>query len=430
MLNRQPAFKQAADAGFSLSRQLQTAAMVCLSALSGTANAAIDWRMVIASEDVVVMVDADTFRREGQQLMFRSAAYPPAAEADGSIGNVGDLTFDCAGRRMKSEQMRDIRPDGRTTPTVVTAGEPTGFVAIPARSIAELFLDRMCNIKPNSNKMDGVVVGVLPETAAKSVFGLLKLGLDSQQASRLGTQKYWDETSLQSWLDTVAVPKATRMQVRQVLAAQTVQASPPPAPIVPLASAVATGKVGKYTYSALEIGAGLWLRADGTFRYGLTVGSLDETAAGRWTAKGDRIELTNEPRPKAPAITAGLRSLQPGQPLSLSLLTPAGRVVPGVDFVVEFGVGKTLQSYTQGESWVLPAGEQRQPRAVTFAWPSYGLPPVRFAIDIDTANSLAFVFNPNDFGVVDLTGLRVDADKDGLTLHRDSAAMRFTKTSP
>ena len=167
-----------------LHKQVQFAAAVLIASTSCAAIAA-DWRMVIASEDVVVMVDAGTFRRDGQQLMFRSAAYPPAADADGSIGNVGDLTFDCAARRMKSEQMRDIRADGstvETVETVVTAADPKGFFAIAPKSVGALFLGRMCGIKPSGNKMDGVVVSVPPEMAAKSVFGLLKLGLDSKQA--------------------------------------------------------------------------------------------------------------------------------------------------------------------------------------------------------------------------------------------------------
>ena len=331
---------------------------------------------------------------------------------------------------MKTEQVLDIRADGSTVETVVTAADPKGFVAIAPKSVAALFLDRMCGIKTNGNKMDGVVVSVPPEMAAKSVFGLLKLGLDSKQASELATQKYWDEESLLSWLEAAAVPKAKRAQVRKVLAAQSVQAPPPPAPIVPLASAVGTGKVGKYTHSAQELVAGLWLRADGTFRYGLTVGSLDQTAAGRWTATGNQILLTNEPRPMAPTITAGPANLVPGTPLTLQLRTSAGKAVQGVGFTVEFDTGAPLESYMQSASWSLPDSEQRQPRAVTFAWPSYGLRPMRFAMNPKTANNLTFVFNPNDFGVVDLTGLRVDADKDSLTLHRDGTTMRFTKANP
>ena len=304
-----------------------------------------------------------------------------------------------------------------------------GYVAIPRSSIAEIFLDRMCDMKTQDNKMNGVAVSVPPDTAEKSVFGLLKLGLDTDQASQLATPKYWDDESLVRWLDSFKVPKIKRAAFFKVLASQTVRTPPPPPPIVPLPSAVATGKVGKYTYSAQEIGASLWLQADGTFRYGLTAGSLDETAAGRWTAKRNRVQLINVPRPVPPTVTAGLAKLEPGAPLAINFRTPGGGAVPGVDFFLEFDAGDALPSYTQAASWVLPAGEKRKPRFVTFAWPSYGLRPARFAIDMNAANVLNFVFAPNDFGVIDVTGLVVDADKESLTLQRDGGTMRFDKIS-
>ena len=45
-------------------KQVQFAAAVLIASTSCAVTAA-DWRMVIASEDVVVMVDAGTFRRDG-----------------------------------------------------------------------------------------------------------------------------------------------------------------------------------------------------------------------------------------------------------------------------------------------------------------------------------------------------------------------------
>lgn len=402
--------------------------VVFIAALTVTSSAthAADWRMVIASTDLVVSVDASNFRRDGPQLRFPATLHWQDAKTKAVTGDLSNYDFDCAGRRVQTEQLFEFRPDGSKVPS---SEEKKGYVAIPQNSIAEVFLDRMCDRKNEGNKMNGVAVSVPPDMAAKSVFGLLKLGLDSDQASQLATVKYWDDESLVRWLDSFKVPKAKQAAFFNVLASQTVRTPPPPPPIVPLPSAVATGRVGKHSYSAQEIGAGLWLRADGTFRYGLTVGSLDETAAGRWTAKGNRVQLTNEPRPVPPTVTAGPTRLAPGAPLSINLRTPGGGAVPGVDFFVEFDAGDALTSYTQAASWVLPAGEKRPPRFVTFAWPSYGLRPARFPIDINTANALNFVFTPNDFGVIDLTGLVVEADAKSLTLQRDGGAMRFTKTS-
>ena len=396
------------------------------SMLAGSSAAyAADWRVVIASVDTVLMVDAATFRRQGQQLTFGSRAYQPKPDADGSIGNVAWLTFDCARRRMKTEQTLDIRPDGSTAPT---KEEESGFVTIAPGTIGELFLDRMCRVKSEGDDMNGVRSLVPPDLAAKSIFGLLKLGLDSEQASELATFKYWDEKSLTTSLDKSSVPMKKRVAVRKILASQTVQAPPPPRSIVPLPSAVASGRVGKYTHSEQELVAGLWLRADGTFRYALTVGSLDEIASGRWAAKANRVKLINEPRPVPPSITSsGLGLLEPSAPFSVTLLTPAGGSVPGVDLVVEFERGDPLESYTQQATWVLPIEEKRQPSFITFSWPSYGVKPTRFNVDIKKANVLTFVFTPNDFGVVDLTDLVVEVDSKGLTLHRNDGTMRFNR---
>jgi hypothetical protein len=45
----------------------------------------------------------------------------------------------------------------------------------------------------------------------------------------------------------------------------------------------------------MEIAAGLELKADGRFRYGLSYGALDEEATGKWTMSGDQVLLTSDP---------------------------------------------------------------------------------------------------------------------------------------
>ena len=65
--------------------QLQISAVILIASLSSTAMAT-DWRIVIASDDMVLMVDAGTFRRDEQQVTFRSAGYQPKAEARSKAG--------------------------------------------------------------------------------------------------------------------------------------------------------------------------------------------------------------------------------------------------------------------------------------------------------------------------------------------------------
>ena len=58
--------------------------------------------------------------------------------------------------------------------------------------------------------------------------------------------------------------------------------------------------VGTYDGHQMEIAAGLELKADGRFRYGLSYGALDEEAAGKWAMSGDQVLLTSDP------VAAGL----------------------------------------------------------------------------------------------------------------------------
>jgi hypothetical protein len=187
--------------------------------------------------------------------------------------------------------------------------------------------------------------------------------------------------------------------------------------------------VGEYVHSQMELVAGIRLNPDGTFLYGLTVGSLDERAEGRWKATGNRIELTSDPRPVAPVITPAKVETAPGKPFALRVMAPGGRDVQGVDLLVEFDAGEPLQSYTVGEPWTLPAEERRTPRFVTFSMPSYRLRSDRLPLDARAGTIVNFTLTPNDFGVIDLTGVHADVQGDTLTLHRPEGRMQFRRVA-
>lgn len=185
--------------------------------------------------------------------------------------------------------------------------------------------------------------------------------------------------------------------------------------------------VGEYVYSQMELAAGIVLRPDGTFEYGLTVGSLDEHAAGRWQVLGNHIVLTSDPKPIAPTITSGPTGPAPGQPFSLRVLGPGGRDVPGVDFTIEFDAGEPLQSYSAGGPWSLPAEEKRSPRFVTFAMPAYRLQSARLPLAPQPGTIATFILTPNDFGEIDLTGIVAEIADNALVLHRPEGDMAFTR---
>ena len=53
---------------------------------------------------------------------------------------------------------------------------------------------------------------------------------------------------------------------------------------------------GIYDGGQMELAAGLELRPDGRFRYGLSYGALDEQAEGQWAVEQGTLYLTSEPR--------------------------------------------------------------------------------------------------------------------------------------
>ena len=213
------------------------------------------------------------------------------------------------------------------------------------------------------------------------------------------------------------------------VAAYSVIVQPAVSQAVPSASDAAPScpVAGDYVLSEMELAAGIRLSPDGTFEYGLMVGSLDESAKGRWKAVGNRIDLVSDPRPVAPVITAARIDKAPGQPFAIRVLAPNGRDVPGVDLRVEFDTGEPLLSYLAGEPWSLPSDEQRVPRFVRFSMAAYRLRSERLPLSAEAGTIATFALTPNDFGVIDLTGVPAETDDKGLTLHRPEGVMRFKR---
>lgn len=195
----------------------------------------------------------------------------------------------------------------------------------------------------------------------------------------------------------------------------------------PAGVAAAASPAGEYVLSQMELAAAIRLNEDGTFLYGLTVGSLDERAQGRWAATGNRIKLMSEPRPVAPTITPAKIEAAPGRPFAIRVLWPNGHDVPGVDLRIEFDSGEPLESYLAGGPWSLPDEERRVPRFVTFSMASYRLQSGRLPLDARAGTVATFTLTPNDFGVIDLSGTRAELFGDTLVLYRPEGAMQFKR---
>jgi len=189
----------------------------------------------------------------------------------------------------------------------------------------------------------------------------------------------------------------------------------------------ATSLAGDYDASEREMVAGIRLGKDGRFQFGLTVGSLDQMAQGRWKADGNRVHLTSDPRPVPPAIKAGRVEATPGQPFAIRVVGPSGQDVPGVDLRIEFDSGEPLDSYLPGSAWSLPEDEKRTPRFVTFSISSHRIEFPRLRLDARPGTTAIFDLTPNDFGVADMTDAVVTVEGDTLTLTYTLGTLRMRR---
>lgn len=382
--------------------------------------------MIVASESVVITFEGASVKLAGQQRSARVNLYLAKSDEHGAVRYAVDVEEDCARRLQREVSSTGRRPDG-TSPTIKRDAGDDAFKPVEKESFARVIHEHLCGITQLGPPKGGIYLTSPGEMAARSVFSLLALGIENEPAAQLASKLYDDADELKAALDEQQVPADRRPAVIKAIDAQIASEAKPAPPIVPLASVVASGHVGKYLHSEMELAAGLWLKADGTFEYFLTVGSLDEVAKGRWTATGDRIALINDPVPVPPTITQGSAKLDPAATLRLQVALPSGRGVRAVDVVVGFDNGEPEQGYTQTEGWQLPKDVKRTARWVQLSMASYGLVSPRFPIDVSKANALTFTLTPNDIGTVDLRTATVMVKGDVLTLGRDGRTMTFER---
>jgi hypothetical protein len=192
------------------------------------------------------------------------------------------------------------------------------------------------------------------------------------------------------------------------------------------AAPASPGPAGDYRLvGEQDVASGLRLQADGRFQYFLSAGALDERSEGRWSAAGGVVTLTTEPKPVPPLFELSSTAKTRAVPLKVKVSWSGGGGIAGVDLRVGLDDGVVLDGYTQEDGWSLPQTESRKPRWIEFAVPMHGVRSPRFPIDLKAGNALAFTITPNDIGVFDFTGVRVEAADGALVVHRDGARLRY-----
>jgi hypothetical protein len=272
------------------SRNLRRSAFLALASVAtmAAAPAPDDERMILAHEAYVVTFDASTVVINGDIRRARTHIYLPAPDAEGYVSFDASEQIECKTDMSRYTDAVGRKPNGDTAPMIA---ETPNLQPIVKDTPISVLRDHLCALTDLRRGTYGVMLEVPGSEAARAVFRLLKVGLDAKPAARLASRGYADAEALTYNLDDAKIDPTTRAKVVEALGPLVAEEAKPAPPVVPLAAAVASGRAGQYLHEEIELAAGLWLKLDGTFEYYLMVGSLDETARGRWTAGGNKITL-------------------------------------------------------------------------------------------------------------------------------------------
>ena len=198
-----------------------------------------------------------------------------------------------------------------------------------------------------------------------------------------------------------------------------IAALPPPQP---------ADLAGLYVTRQMEMAGALELQADGSFRYQLEYGAASESAEGKWARRGNGIELTSDPMPKAPDFALVRDEDAPAGELYVSLEDAAFTWSPiGVIVSIE---GEAEQVFLQSEAdgrIAVPAGKHAN--SVRLMVPVYSVAGTAVDLSANRGHRLLFRFEPNDLGRAAFRAERLVIDGSTLVMNRYEARIVFRRAS-
>lgn len=183
---------------------------------------------------------------------------------------------------------------------------------------------------------------------------------------------------------------------------------------------------GGYQADQMEVGAALLLAPDGRFRYVLDYGAVSESAEGRWTAEGDTVRLTTEPKVKPPAFAVVKDEPAQAGELRVALADPGFDWGDPLEVAIEFAGVAGRRVRAVGKDGLVPLEPGETPVSVVPVMPVYGIaePPHRLT---PGGHHILFRFDANDFGRADFSGEPLRIDGTTLVLNRYDIAIRFKR---
>jgi hypothetical protein len=193
------------------------------------------------------------------------------------------------------------------------------------------------------------------------------------------------------------------------------------------AAAQSSSLAGIYDGHQMEMGAGLELKPDGHFKYGLSYGALDEEAAGTWTVSGDRVLLTSAPV-NAPRFVMVSRGRGPDGVLQVTLDVPQGISRQYFDALITDASGQTQRKQLTDDGLALPFARTNAPTSLRLIFPVFQVAGEVVPLDPASGYALRFRFEPNDIGKVGFRAEPLQIVNGELLLNRHGRTIRFKRT--
>ena len=199
--------------------------------------------------------------------------------------------------------------------------------------------------------------------------------------------------------------------------------------LIAAAPAPTAPPVGMYETHQMEVAAGLELKADHKFRYGLSYGAVDEEGVGDWTFDGKTVRLTSNPMPKAPAFELVRDDPAPKGQLYMTLEDPGFEWGHSLEAIATHDSKEGFEISADDSGRVDLSGK---PSVVAIApeMPVFGPTGQVFPLSQDRGHKLLFRFHRNDLGKARFDRQALELRDGDLFLERYDTVFRFVKVRP
>lgn len=191
--------------------------------------------------------------------------------------------------------------------------------------------------------------------------------------------------------------------------------------------------VGRYDGSSMESAMRMIVREDGTFQWGLSVGSLDLRAAGTWAQRGGRIVFASDPKPIAPEfIWDAVETTQDGPFLRIEW-AESGEPFSFADVRSLCANGELVTMPVMDGAWS-PGDACDRPSKIELYLRSYQVVSGPFELvgtrEVTDGQTIVFKFHRNDLGVADFDGVTGRLEGEELKMESSLGAMTLRKLAP